>query len=166
MIHRTVFFTHTFPPSFLRRAPTTKQSPPGIALEGISHCAVCLHDFSEPVTLVECFHSFCFACISTWFKRSSNCPLCKCRSASFVKVSEKQLQVWSHPKSKTKNKDQSDVHHQLAIEVHTNRFLGMQDPGDRNRGKKRKHHTEEWQCGGTTINLNHQCDEAVEFVNK
>lgn len=39
-------------------------------------CGICLELIHNCVTLVDCLHNFCGACISDWLKKGS-CPLCK-----------------------------------------------------------------------------------------
>ncbi|KAL4028073.1 hypothetical protein IC575_011265 [Cucumis melo] len=53
-------------------------------IEG-SDCSVCLSEFQENESLrllPKCSHAFHLACIDTWLKSSSSCPLCRCNIAS------------------------------------------------------------------------------------
>ncbi|XP_067336628.1 E3 ubiquitin-protein ligase TRIM35-like [Channa argus] len=45
------------------------------------HCPVCCEIFQDPV-LLSCSHSFCRACLQTWWKENTDqgCPLCRKRS--------------------------------------------------------------------------------------
>lgn len=53
-------------------------------IEG-SDCSVCLSEFQENESLrllPKCSHAFHLACIDTWLKSNSSCPLCRCNIAS------------------------------------------------------------------------------------
>ncbi|CAK9329327.1 unnamed protein product [Citrullus colocynthis] len=53
-------------------------------IEG-SDCSVCLSEFQENESLrllPKCSHAFHLACIDTWLKSSSSCPLCRCNITS------------------------------------------------------------------------------------
>jgi hypothetical protein len=40
-------------------------------------CAICMSLFSEPVTVMNCMHTFCRACLQAALPTSRTCPLCK-----------------------------------------------------------------------------------------
>ncbi|TPX53211.1 hypothetical protein SeMB42_g00916 [Synchytrium endobioticum] len=40
-------------------------------------CPICLSPYEDKTLLENCFHAFCFVCISTWTATSLRCPLCK-----------------------------------------------------------------------------------------
>lgn len=42
-------------------------------------CAICLEDFSvgEFLTELPCLHFFHVSCVTNWFRRSTQCPLCR-----------------------------------------------------------------------------------------
>lgn len=48
-------------------------------------CPICLDAVADPVTIVRCHHSFCFACLQAWFLRCVNCPLCKEKQVDFIR---------------------------------------------------------------------------------
>merc|ERR1712012_795945 len=39
-------------------------------------CVLCRGYFIDPVTIVECLHSFCKTCIVEHIKQHKNCPVC------------------------------------------------------------------------------------------
>jgi len=60
-----------------------------------SDCPVCLTALSNPITLIDCTHFFCFVCISTWLKKQNSCPLCKTNISAFISTStDKSIQFW------------------------------------------------------------------------
>ena len=60
-----------------------------------SDCPVCLTVLTNPVTLIDCSHYFCFVCISSWLKKQNSCPLCKKEITAFVSSSvDKSIQFW------------------------------------------------------------------------
>ncbi len=60
-----------------------------------SDCPVCLTVLTNPITLIDCSHYFCFVCISTWLKKQNSCPMCKKEITAFVSSStDKSIQFW------------------------------------------------------------------------
>ncbi|RYG67262.1 hypothetical protein EON64_07830 [archaeon] len=65
------------------------------------HCVICLSAYEEPVTLVQCHHSFCLACARQWFLtvKRPRCPLCQTEHVHFIKHVGKtkaaRLELWS-----------------------------------------------------------------------
>nr|XP_014093228.2 E3 ubiquitin-protein ligase RNFT1 [Bactrocera oleae] len=41
-------------------------------------CAICQDAYVSPVVL-ECGHTFCDNCVTTWFKREQTCPMCRAK---------------------------------------------------------------------------------------
>ena len=52
------------------------------------HCPICLRRFEDPVTMVECQHSFCMECINIWFQTVRKCPICNNESDEYVQCSD------------------------------------------------------------------------------
>lgn len=49
-------------------------------------CYICLEEnISDPVTIVECFHQFCFDCLFTWLSVKTTCPVCKISTECFIR---------------------------------------------------------------------------------
>jgi len=55
-------------------------------------CSVCLGPFVNRSFLNECFHSFCYLCITQWSELSRLCPLCKTKYTSLIHTVTKDLQ--------------------------------------------------------------------------
>ena len=103
----------------------------------VIECAVCLSGFEDPVTLVKCHHSFCFQCLTQWFKKSNKCPLCKRRCTSFIRETPKlttqedftdneyHVSIYQRPVTTSKCADEGNTGDDKCIEaisVHKKRF--------------------------------------------
>lgn len=51
-------------------------------------CSICISPLENPVTVVNCTHSYCFTCLYTWYKSRRACPLCNVEATAFVKFAD------------------------------------------------------------------------------
>lgn len=100
-------------------------------------CSICVECMEDPVTIVQCSHSYCFVCLTAWYKTKQSCPLCNHAEAEFVKFSNDKtnnngidyhhIEVWRFKKQKLGKKRERKqgsitdptIH---AIDVHRKRF--------------------------------------------
>jgi len=40
-------------------------------------CGICLDYIYKCYTVLDCLHSFCSGCLSSWLKKSKECPHCR-----------------------------------------------------------------------------------------
>ena len=92
------------------------------------HCPICLRRFEDPVTMVECQHSFCVECINIWFQTRVACPICNAESCGYVQCSDNSEKtssdsiirtwtLWSTRSNSTASLDQATAI--LAMKEHT-----------------------------------------------
>eukprot|EP01031_Cornospumella_fuschlensis_P035602 gene35602-43178_t len=88
--------------SVLTQFPGVQKETAGADNNG--QCAICLSTYEQPVTLVQCLHSFCLTCVQQWFLTLSRprCPLCQTEHVGFLKYSSlsgagpsSSLELWS-----------------------------------------------------------------------
>ena len=54
-------------------------------------CAICIESQHEHThSRLECGHCFHKACIKAWFKRSTTCPMCRCKGSWFDMMEEEE----------------------------------------------------------------------------
>jgi predicted amidophosphoribosyltransferase len=60
-------------------------------------CPICLSTRLDPVTLINCAHTFCSKCIRKWFRIKLSCPLCKSPAVYFIKCPEvrPKARIWT-----------------------------------------------------------------------
>jgi hypothetical protein len=57
------------------RAKYLKEVEEGVTL--FLRCSICLETLTDPVTTMDCMHTFCKHCLSAALSRRKECPLCK-----------------------------------------------------------------------------------------
>lgn len=121
--------------------PSSSSPTPKIATKGTLHssqvCSICVEWMENPVTIVKCSHSYCFVCLTTWYKTKQTCPLCNHAEAEFVKFATNtesgttdshHIEVWQFRKPKGRKK-RKRIYESVqdstigAIDIHQKRFL-------------------------------------------
>ena len=54
-----------------------KQATDDPSLEENLMCGICQDILYKPVSLLDCLHTFCCACVHDWLERSKECPECR-----------------------------------------------------------------------------------------
>lgn len=125
-----IFFEFVKPPSEVNVSHSKESedekedtpSAPDVSL--CNHCPICLSDYTAPVTLVMCMHSYCMECLLLWFAKKIQCPLCKTSGRLFVRSDElssnKGVRVFSVGTIDSKTST-GDI--KRAIQIHRQRFI-------------------------------------------
>jgi hypothetical protein len=130
-----IFFEFVKPPSELNVSHTKEleyeicdaQSVPDTS--PCNQCPICLSDYTIPVTIVTCTHSYCMECLLLWYAKKIQCPLCKTSGRLFVRNDDlsvdRGVKVFSVD---TIDADISTKDIKRAIQIHRQRFLGSSCP--------------------------------------
>jgi hypothetical protein len=97
-------------------------------------CPICLESIVDPVTLVICHHSFCYPCISQWFRRQARCPVCKAGKLAFLRCVRPgdflHLELWKFRQgsegSRSRKRRISGQLVQQAVELYKTKFYVQQ----------------------------------------
>ncbi len=73
-------------------------------------CSICTN-VAKMATTTECDHIFCTACITEWFTKKKECPMCKMKNPSITKntfTDKRILDLKVHPENRKKRKHDAE----------------------------------------------------------
>ncbi|EFO23425.1 PHD-finger family protein [Loa loa] len=85
-----------------------------------SNCTICLDQFKYPLGKPDnCEHKFCFKCISDWFKKRSQCPLCGITPKYLIKIEENENETKVPVKKRTAKQFENELLVREQLEDHS-----------------------------------------------
>lgn len=130
----------------------------GDLMENELQCSICADLFINPTTL-NCSHTFCQYCITTWKKKKKDCPICRtpikseCRTLALDSFIEKMVDKLS---SEMKQKRQEIL--KARIEIESNAVL------QENTRTRRRNESEEEDSEYETFEEEEEEDDEIDFT--
>lgn len=108
-------------------------------------CPICLQPYADRSYLRPCYHSFCFQCISQWFRVGKGCPLCKQHTISIVYNVNEKSGFFLEYKFGDEPYIPPQVHDQVSRNRHfTSSSSSSETMGQRTLDLRRKIYHEAW----------------------